>query len=120
VPLRSPVRGGALTVRRILENLLVNACEGDGEHQATCLEVELHRDTSGGRLELSITDDGPGFKSEQLARNIEVFASTKPQGSGLGLYTCERLLRASGGQLQRANAKDRGAHVKVILPLERA
>jgi signal transduction histidine kinase len=120
VPLRSPMRGGALTLRRILENLLVNACEGNGQESATSIEVEIERDTSGGRIQMLISDDGPGFKSEQLSRHIEVFASTKPQGSGLGLYTCERLLRASGGQLQRANAEGRGARVRVILPLERA
>jgi len=114
------MRGGALTLRRILENLLVNACEGDGQKGATCVEIEIERDTSGGRIQMLISDDGPGFKSEQLTRHIELFASTKPQGSGLGLYTCERLLRASGGQLQRANAEGRGARVRVILPLERA
>src|SRR5262245_711141 len=31
---RAPVRGGDETMRRIVENLLVNACQGDGTHSA--------------------------------------------------------------------------------------
>jgi two-component system, NtrC family, C4-dicarboxylate transport sensor histidine kinase DctB len=118
--MRSPMRGGGLTLRRIFENLLVNACEGDGVRGAGHIEIEILRDSSGGRLQVLITDDGPGFKKEQLAGDIEVFASSKPQGSGLGLYTCERLLHASGGQLQRANAPGSGAQLRLILPLERS
>jgi two-component system, NtrC family, C4-dicarboxylate transport sensor histidine kinase DctB len=117
--LRVSMRGGALTLHRVLENLILNACEGDGQRGARTVEIKVFRDPSGGRVQLAIRDDGPGFRAAQLAGDIEVFASTKPQGSGLGLYTCERLVRASGGQLERANPSGGGACVTAILPLIR-
>ena len=116
---QSAIPGGVLTLRRITENLLINACEGDGHKSATHVEVRVARDPSGGRLLIVVSDDGPGFAREQLERNVEIFASTKPQGSGLGLFTCERLIRASEGRLERANVPGGGAQLKVILPLVR-
>lgn len=120
MPLRAPIRGGQGTLRRVIENLLINACEGDGRRAAGQIRVEVFRDPSGGRVQMVVKDDGPGFQPAQLARDIEAFASTKPRGSGLGLHTCERLLAASGGQLLRENEPGSGARVTAILPLERA
>jgi signal transduction histidine kinase len=118
--LRCAVPGGVVTIRRIVENLLINACEGDGRRSAGRVDIKVSRDPSGGRLVMVFTDDGPGFSAEQLKRGVELFASTKPQGSGLGLFTCERLVRASDGQLHRANAPGGGAQLTVILPVVRS
>ncbi|HXU74076.1 MAG TPA: HAMP domain-containing sensor histidine kinase [Polyangia bacterium] len=117
--LSSAIPGGVMTMRRITENLLVNACEGNGQRSATRVDIKVARDPSGGRILLVVSDDGPGFAPEQLARNVEIFVTTKPQGTGLGLFTCERLIRACDGRLERANAPAGGAQLTVILPLVR-
>lgn len=116
-PLRVRLRGGVLTLHRVLENLLTNACEGNGTESASHVEVITRKTRSGSRLEIVIRDNGPGFTEEQLKKPIEGFATTKPQGTGLGLYTCERLIAASHGNLSRANAPEGGALVSVLLPL---
>lgn len=118
--LQSAIPGGAVTLRRITENLLINACEGNGQRSATRVEIKVARDPSGGRLVIVVSDDGPGFSPEQLTRHVEVFVTTKPQGSGLGLFTCDRLVRASDGRLERANLPGGGAQLTVILPLVRS
>ena len=69
-------------------------------------------------MRLAIADDGPGFSATQLAAPIAGFASSKKGHTGLGLYTAERLVRASGGSLERANREGGGAEVILILPLD--
>jgi signal transduction histidine kinase len=100
---------GQQTVERILENVLHNACEGDGERAARNVVVEATaRD---GIVVVKVTDDGPGFSAPQLAEPIQSYATTKSAGTGLGLFTVERLVRASGGRLTLANGASGGATV---------
>lgn len=114
---RVNLRGGAPTLRRIIENLLTNACEGDGQRGANHITLSAKRDDSGGRVEIAVRDDGPGFDPSELAKEIEGFSTRKANGTGLGLYTCERLVRASGGSIVRANNPSGGATVTILLPL---
>jgi two-component system C4-dicarboxylate transport sensor histidine kinase DctB len=117
-PLRAWVRGGTTTLRRVVENLITNACEGDGARAAARVRVSARSEPYSGRLELTISDDGPGFPPERLAAPIQGLSSSKPQGTGLGLYTSECLIRASGGLLERQNAQTGGAVLRVLLPQE--
>jgi signal transduction histidine kinase len=66
--------------------------------------------------EIIVEDDGPGFNQEQLLAPIAPFVSEKPAGTGLGLYTVERLVAASRGAFHRTNRPDGGARVSVTLP----
>jgi two-component system C4-dicarboxylate transport sensor histidine kinase DctB len=116
--LRAWVRGGPTTLRRVVENLVINACEGDGQRAAGSVRISARTEPLSGRLEMVIADDGPGFPPERLAAPIQGLSSTKPQATGLGLYTSECLIRASGGLLERQNAPAGGAVLRVLLPRE--
>lgn len=115
-PLRASVRGGITTLRRVVENLVLNACEGDGKRGAGQVRIHARTEPLSGRLEVVISDDGPGFPQEKLSAPIEGLYTTKQHGTGLGLYTAECLLRASGGVLERRNAPTGGAQLRVLLP----
>ncbi|MCP3099307.1 HAMP domain-containing histidine kinase [Myxococcus sp. K15C18031901] len=117
-PLRARMRGGVTTLRRVMENLVLNACEGDGARGATRVAVVARAEPLSGRLEVVITDDGPGFPPALLDGAVQALASSKSDGMGLGLYTSECLLRASGGALQRENTTDGGALLRLVLPRE--
>ncbi|MFL5354173.1 sensor histidine kinase [Archangium sp.] len=117
-PAHALVRGGVTTMRRVVENLILNACEGDGQRGATLVEITARVEPYSGRLEVLIADDGPGFPADKLAAPIEGLSTTKPHGTGLGLYTSECLIRASGGTLERHNRPVGGAQVRMLLPRE--
>ncbi|WP_141324694.1 sensor histidine kinase [Myxococcus sp. AB025B] len=117
-PLRAMMRGGATTLRRVVENLVLNACEGDGKRGASRVSIQARVEPLSGRLEVVIADDGPGFPSALLDVPAEQLYTSKPEGTGLGLYTSECLLRASGGTLHRRNAPDGGALLRLFLPRE--
>ncbi|NOK15083.1 HAMP domain-containing histidine kinase [Corallococcus exercitus] len=117
-PPRALLRGGPLTLRRVVENLVVNACEGNGEQGASRVYIRARTEPLSGRLEVVIEDDGPGFPPERLNAPAEELYTTKSQGTGLGLYTSECLLRASGGLLHRNNGPGGGALLRILLPRE--
>lgn len=113
--LPAEICGGDTTLHRMLENIVANACQGNGTTGATRVDVLVRDEPHVGSLVVQVIDDGPGFSEAQLAGPIDAFATTKADGTGLGLYTTERLVRASGGSLQRANGLDGGAVVTLFL-----
>ena len=106
--------GGPISFRRIVDNLLLNAAQGDGATHAHNLLVKVALED--GRYHLQLLDDGPGFSPEMLTAKRQRFNS-KPRGSGLGLLTMDALVRAAGGVLVLANRQEGGARVDVFLPL---
>jgi two-component system C4-dicarboxylate transport sensor histidine kinase DctB len=114
VPARLVLPGGPVTVRRILENLLLNASEGDGRRGALHIRVETRLE--GPHLHVRISDDGPGFPKEVLGAPRRRF-TMKAEGSGLGLITVDSLVRACGGILQLSNRPEGGAQVDLFLPV---
>jgi two-component system C4-dicarboxylate transport sensor histidine kinase DctB len=112
------VRGGEESLARILENLLMNACQGDGRTGAAAVAVLVRANADAGAVAIHVADDGPGFSEAQLACPIAAFETTKPTGTGLGLYTADRLARASAGSLVRENRPNVGAIVTVYLKSE--
>jgi signal transduction histidine kinase len=108
------MRGGPTNLERVVQNLLKNAFEGNGERGAASVRVRAV-EAPIGFVTVEVSDDGPGFTETSLREGIGAFGTTKKDGGGLGLYTAERLVVASGGQLIRANHPDGGAVVRVAL-----
>ena len=111
------VAGGAAILRRLLFNLVINACEGDGERGAAHVDVAVRGDRTRGHVQIDIIDDGPGFPGEVLRAEQGETCSTKADGSGFGLSIALALAQASDGTLARANGIIGGATVSLILPM---
>jgi signal transduction histidine kinase len=72
-------------------------------------------------LEIAVTDTGPGFTEEALARALDPFFTTQgKEGSGLGLSMVYDLTKLSGGQVRLGNQPGGGASVSLRLPLRPA
>jgi signal transduction histidine kinase len=112
------VAGGSAALERVLLNLLVNACEGDGARGARRVDLRVTL-SSDSRVRASVSDDGPGFGAAILRADSRAVATTKRGGSGLGLSLVLEAVEASGGTLERANRPEGGARVSVELPLAR-
>jgi signal transduction histidine kinase len=113
---RVAVGGGEKGFLRILEVAIANACEGNGANGASRVSLLVADEPQLRLLTVEVSDDGPGFPAALLAAPIAPFVTTKTGGSGLGLYTAERLARAGGGFLRRENGAGRGARLTVFLP----
>jgi signal transduction histidine kinase len=98
-----------------LENLLLNAHEA-GADQGT---VTLSEGRSGsGMATIAVADNGPGIAEDLLPEAIfEPFKTTKPKGSGIGLWQVKRLTAALGGSIAAVNgASAKGAQFTISLP----
>ncbi|RRH77966.1 hybrid sensor histidine kinase/response regulator [Falsigemmobacter faecalis] len=72
-------------------------------------------------LEVTVSDEGPGFTPEALERGLEPFFTTKGgEGSGLGLAMVYDRVKLAGGNLRLANQASGGASVTLRLPLRPA
>jgi signal transduction histidine kinase len=109
------VAGGPATLRRILANLVVNACEGDGARRARKVAIKARR-TGDARIAIEVTDDGPGLPAHVLSTPPGEAVSTKPVGIGFGIGLVDGLVRASGGTVSWQNQSGGGACVVVQLP----
>ena len=67
---------------------------------------------------MEISDNGPGFDVARSAHIFEVFYTTKPGGSGLGLPIANRILEEHGGRMAVATKPSHGATFAFFLPYE--
>ncbi len=107
--------GNANQLQQIVVNLMVNAIQAmDGRGT---IELETARAPEG-RVELRVSDSGPGVPHEIAARIFEPFFTTKPEGkgTGLGLSICYRIAEEHGGTIRLERAAQRGACFVVDLP----
>lgn len=106
--------GGTATVKRIIENLVINACQGDREVHPKDAICRISAD--GNSVVLSVEDNGPGFSSVVLEAHPSARISTKAQGSGIGLYSCHQLVKRDRGTLNISNRSVGGARVTITWP----
>lgn len=69
-------------------------------------------------LRINIHDTGPGIHFDEWERVFDPGFSTKPNGSGLGLYICRHVLRDMMGTIRVASSRIwDGTTITVTLPL---
>jgi signal transduction histidine kinase len=111
------VRVDAEMVRQALLNLLLNGMQA--MPHGGKLRLILYRDHQFAVVE--VNDEGEGIAPEVLPRIFELYFTTKPKGSGIGLAMTYRILQMHGGALDvRSNpnprALDRGTTFTLRLP----
>ena len=102
---RVQVAGDTMALKRIVTNLVENACRYAG----TC-RIELS--THGKEARISVIDPGPGLPPDHLETVFEPFYRLESSrnrdtgGSGLGLSVARALAEAQGGTLRLVNRYD--------------
>ncbi len=101
-------------LEQVLINLLRNAVEASGD---TGGPVEIDWAENGGWLDITIRDDGPGLADPE---NLFIpFYTTKPTGSGIGLFLCRHIAETHGGSVVVRDRADRPG-CEAVLRLPRA
>jgi|GEM_PF-998377 two-component sensor histidine kinase len=101
----APWMGDAQALRKVLENLVVNAVEATAGHGD--IRVGLGRREGGYTIE--VADEGPGVSPEERQRLFEPLFTTKRGGSGLGLYQAKILVERMGGRIGYRPNEGRGS-----------
>jgi two-component system sensor histidine kinase AtoS len=100
-------------MRRIIDNLVSNACDAAGSRPGA---VTIATRRTGGEVRITVTDRGCGMSPEELRRAFSDFFTTKPTGTGLGLSIVRRLVRDVHGTLSVETAPGSGTQVTLVLP----
>ena len=104
---------GEATLEQALLNLFNNAADaGDGH-------IEIESEWDGTKLRIEIRDRGPGFDENVLLQAGRAFITTRPEGTGIGLFLAHAAVERLGGRIVLANREGGGAVTRVELPLER-
>jgi len=127
------VKIGLDDIRRIMMNLVENACESlDGKSgtlravtgKTSCDRETLERatwveaSTPGEYVYIEVVDEGCGMDAETIERMFDPFFSTKFTGRGLGLASVAGIVRANDGAIHVSSQPGSGTAVRVLFPAE--
>jgi len=102
-------------LRQAILNLVKNGLEALG--RGGNLTVGTRRVDD--QVEIAIRDTGPGIAPDVGKRLFEQFFTTKPQGTGLGLYISRQIIEEHGGTLRWESAPGAGTTFTASLPIKR-
>jgi signal transduction histidine kinase len=103
----------ANTFRRVLVNLLDNA--RDAMPQGGTVTLRGRR--QGTTVQLEVADTGIGIPPERARQIFEPLHTTKPGGTGLGLYIVHEVMAAHGGQVTVQSTVGAGTTFTLTLPM---
>ena len=103
-------------VQQVLVNLLRNAFEAMESTPPEQREVAVRTAAAGQFVEVGVADQGAGLPAEDL-KIFDAFATTKPDGLGMGLAISRTIVEAHGGILWATPNRPRGAAFRFTLPL---
>jgi two-component system sensor histidine kinase HydH len=110
-----PVMADPVRLTQALLNLVINAIQAVERNG----RVEVSASVANERVNVSVTDNGPGIPPEKLASIFDPYFTTKSEGSGLGLWIAQQIVTAHGGSLEARNGPSGGAVLTMRLPLKR-
>ena len=97
-----------------LANLIRNALDAVADVADPAVKVTVT--SSDGQPYISVEDNGHGI-APSIAENLfQPFHTTKPGGSGVGLYLSRQIVRQHGGDLSLSQLPSGGAAARIHLP----
>lgn len=98
-------------ISQALLNVLTNAAEAALEGAGPPVVDLAAGRTPGGRLSISVRDNGPGVELPDPSVILRPFFTTKPHGTGIGLSLARQVMLAHGGEIAVRQADPSGLEV---------
>jgi signal transduction histidine kinase len=99
-------------LRQAVENLVRNAVEAtpSGGHVTVAVASAAKGHT------IEVRDTGAGIAPDDLPRVFDLYFTTKPRGTGVGLAVTQQIVSAHGGTIEVDSAPGRGTRMTIRLP----
>ncbi|MBI2942707.1 MAG: hypothetical protein HYY25_00770 [Candidatus Wallbacteria bacterium] len=111
------VRMDIACMRQVLLNAVLNARDAMIDSPRRQLTLSVVRDRPD-RVVIQLDDTGTGLPDEILGEAFAPFVTTKPAGTGLGLFVAKRIVDQHDGEIRIENLSDGGARFVVELPVD--
>lgn len=112
--------GDRIQLQQVVLNLIKNAMEaltGAGRKDGQIRLATRHA-VSPERVEISVTDSGPGITPEVAKSLFEPLTTSKHEGLGLGLSISQTIVESHGGRLWLQSGEPGQTEFRFSLPLE--
>src|SRR5690606_9968802 len=93
-------------------NLVINALQAVGQNGNVEVCASLAEDC----VIIEVSDTGPGVPAERVNAIFEPYFTTKPGGTGIGLWIAQQIVLAHKGTIHVTNNHDGGARFTLRLP----
>jgi two-component system sensor histidine kinase AtoS len=117
-PACPPAPLDAREMRKAFLNLILNGLEALGAGGR--LSVVTSYAPAAGTISVTLEDTGCGMSDATLARVFDLFFTTKPEGTGLGMALARSVIQRHGGQLSITSGVGQGTRVIIRLPIDPA
>jgi PAS domain S-box-containing protein len=111
------IHGDASQLQTAMVNLIRNAIDAAAGMPAGRRDVAVELRVHSGGVTIVVEDSGPGMTDDQI-RNLP-FETTKPHGTGLGLYLVRTCVDNHGGSMSVGRSPLGGAEISLNLPFRR-
>lgn len=108
------LRADPALLRQALLNLALNGCQAMPNGGKLTMGARVEKDR---RLALTVEDTGAGISADNLDRIFDLYYTTKPQGSGIGLSIVYRIVQLHGGEIEVQSTEGRGTTFRLLLPM---
>ena len=116
------IHGDRIQLEQVVLNLIRNAIEaisGAGQPEGY-IRVVARRLAAPPRVEIGVSDNGPGVDHELADRLFEPLATSKEAGLGLGLPICASIVESHGGRLWLHSREAGATEFRFSLPLDQS
>jgi two-component system sensor histidine kinase HydH len=101
-------------MERVFYNLLANAAQATAPGGAVTVKARPVADSA----EVSVIDRGEGIEPKVMDSIFNPFFTTKPDGVGLGLAICSKIVDQHGGRIAVESEPGKGSVFRVYLPMK--
>jgi len=108
-----PVRVDRALLKQAVLNLVLNAVEAMGNGG----QLRLMLSRRGEMAEIAVEDTGRGIAPEHRQKVFQLFFTTRPGGSGIGLASTFRIVQLHNGSIDFNSEVGRGTTFRIELPL---
>lgn len=106
-----------LAHRGSLQRAIVNVVTNAEQFSKRGDTVVIRPRREGRHAILDVLDQGPGVPEAEQKRIFDMFVSSRPGGTGLGLFLARTAVERCGGSIRVTNRPEGGACFRITLPL---
>jgi signal transduction histidine kinase len=107
---------GSSELTQVLINVVANGAQALLARNKSGGRVVVTATDAGKEVQLTVDDNGTGMSPEVLGKVGTPFFSTRPEGTGLGVAQCRRLVEGAGGTFKIESVEGQGTTVTFTLP----